>query len=198
MPRRDLRHADARSSGRAPSSTRGRKEWGRHGTRSSTARSVHVAPDSGRRPSSPWFERSRRWDAPYQTTVMVVLMERPDPANRALARHHFGPFEPARSRATSSGAGVERQRTDQAATPAAFEALRFVAGRRLRRGAATRSSDATKRAGRCRRSLGSLAREHDVLPVAVRARVPQSVWLCRKENAAGTTRDFGCLVVKRQ
>ena len=60
---------------------------------------------------------------------------------------------------------------DQAITPAAFEALHFVAGKRLDGGRLT-VVDATNLQPHAREELVRLARQHHVLPVAIAAQFP--------------------------
>ncbi|PRB12901.1 polynucleotide kinase-phosphatase [Microbacterium sp. MYb62] len=124
---------------------------------------------------------------------LVVLIGASGSGKSTFAATHFRPFETLSS--DFFRGLVSNDENDQAATPAAFEALRFVAGRRLDAGLLT-VIDATNVQADARRSLIALAREHDVLPVAVVLDVPQSV--CIERNAARKDRDFGASVVKRQ
>lgn len=124
---------------------------------------------------------------------LVVLVGASGSGKSTFAATHFGPFETLSSD-TFRGL-VSNDENDQAATPAAFEALRFVAGKRLDAGLLT-VVDATNVQPDARRSLVALAREHDVLPVAVVLDVPLGV--CVERNAAREDRDFGSSVVKRQ
>jgi protein phosphatase len=84
---------------------------------------------------------------------------------------------------------------DQSASPAAFDVLRFIAGKRLAAGRLT-VVDATNVQPEARRDLVKLAKEHDVLLVAIVLDVPESVCLAR--NASRPDRDFGPHVVRRQ
>jgi predicted kinase len=124
---------------------------------------------------------------------LVVLVGASGSGKSTFAATHFGPFETLSSDAFRGL--VSNDENDQAATPAAFEALRFVAGKRLDAGLLT-VIDATNVQVDARRSLVQLAREHDVLPVAIVLDVPQNV--CVERNAARTDRNFGASVVKRQ
>jgi protein phosphatase len=90
---------------------------------------------------------------------------------------------------------VADDENDQAATPEAFELLHYIAGMRLKAGRLT-VVDATNVQAEPRRLLVALAREHDVLPVAIVLDVPESVCLAR--NAGRPDRDFGAHVIRRQ
>ncbi|SDZ32272.1 polynucleotide kinase-phosphatase [Herbiconiux ginsengi] len=130
---------------------------------------------------------------PLPDMSLVVLVGASGSGKSTFAAQHFGPFETLSS--DFFRGMVSNDENDQAATPAAFEALRFVAGKRLDAGLLT-VIDATNVQPESRRSLVALAREHDVLPVAVVLDVPQSV--CVERNAARDDRSFGASVVKRQ
>jgi len=84
---------------------------------------------------------------------------------------------------------------DQSASADAFDVLRFIAGKRLAAGRLT-VVDATNVQPEARRDLVALAREHDVLPVAIVLDVPER--LCIDRNAARLDRDFGPHVIRRQ
>jgi protein phosphatase len=90
---------------------------------------------------------------------------------------------------------VADDENDQAATPAAFEVLNYIAGKRLAAGRLT-VVDATNVQPDARRSLVEVAKEHDVLPVAIVLDVPQSV--CLERNANRADRNFGSAVIRRQ
>ena len=130
---------------------------------------------------------------PLPDLSLVVLVGASGSGKSTFAATHFGPFETLSSDVFRGL--VSNDENDQAATPAAFEALRFVAGKRLDAGLLT-VIDATNVQADARRSLIALAREHDVLPVAIVLDVPQSV--CVERNAARADRTFGASVVKRQ
>ncbi|BDZ47770.1 polynucleotide kinase-phosphatase [Frondihabitans sucicola] len=124
---------------------------------------------------------------------LVVLVGVSGSGKSTFAAEHFGPFETLSS--DFFRGLVSNDENDQAATAAAFESLRFVAGKRLDAGLLT-VVDATNVQAEARRSFVALAREHDVLPVAVVLDVPESV--CVARNAARPDRNFGAAVVKRQ
>ena len=130
---------------------------------------------------------------PLPVMSLVVLVGASGSGKSTFAATHFGPFETLSS--DFFRGLVSNDENDQSATAAAFEALRFVAGKRLDAGLLT-VIDATNVQADARRSLIALARDHDVLPVAVVLDVPEGV--CVERNAARTDRTFGASVVKRQ
>src|SRR5918998_2683757 len=90
---------------------------------------------------------------------------------------------------------VADDENDQAATPEAFDLLHHIAGVRLRRGLLT-VVDATNVKREDRASLVQLARDHDVLPVAIVLDLPEAECLAR--TAARTDRDLDPGVIRRQ
>lgn len=90
---------------------------------------------------------------------------------------------------------VSDDENNQAASEDAFAALYYVAGRRLQRGHLT-VIDATNVQQEARRGVLALAKEHDVLAVAIVLDVPESV--CHQRNHMRADRSFGPHVVRRQ
>jgi protein phosphatase len=90
---------------------------------------------------------------------------------------------------------VADDENDQSATRDAFDVLHYIAGKRLAAGRLT-VVDATNVQPDARRALVALAREHDVLPVAIVLDVPENV--CVARNASRPERDFGAAVIRRQ
>jgi protein phosphatase len=124
---------------------------------------------------------------------LVVLIGVTGSGKSTFARAHFQPAEVLSSdfcRALVSG-----DENDQAATADAFDVLHYIAAKRLAAGRLT-VVDATSVQADARRSLVALAREHDVLPVAIVLDVPERV--CVARNAARPDRGFGAHVVRRQ
>lgn len=124
---------------------------------------------------------------------LVVLVGASGSGKSTFAATHFAPFETLSS--DFFRGLVSNDENDQAATAAAFESLRFVAGKRLDAGLLT-VIDATNVQPEARRGFVQLARDHDVLPVAVVLDVPRSV--CVERNASRADRSFGASVVGRQ
>ena len=90
---------------------------------------------------------------------------------------------------------VSDDENNQEATNDAFDVLQYVAGKRLGRGLLT-VVDATNVQEEARRPLVELAREHDVLPVAVVLKLPEDV--CHERNRQRPDRSFGPHVVRNQ
>ncbi|MFV0372814.1 polynucleotide kinase-phosphatase [Microbacterium sp.] len=124
---------------------------------------------------------------------LVVLMGASGSGKSTFARQHFGPYETLSSDAFRGL--VSNDESDQSSTAAAFDALQYVASKRLEAGLLT-VIDATSVQPDARRRLVELARAHDVLPVAIVFDLPESVSVAR--NAARTDRDIPAGVVKRQ
>jgi len=95
---------------------------------------------------------------------LVALVGVTGSGKSTFAREHFLPTQVLSSDAFR--ALVADDENDQSATSDAFEALHFVAGRRLRAGRLT-VVDATHVQREDRAKLVALAREYDVLPVAI-------------------------------
>ena len=90
---------------------------------------------------------------------------------------------------------VADDENDQAATGDAFDVLHYIAGKRLAAGRLT-VIDATNVQPEARKKLVALAREHDVLPVAIVLDISERV--CLDRNAGRPDRDFGPHVIRRQ
>ncbi|ROQ41452.1 polynucleotide 3'-phosphatase /polynucleotide 5'-hydroxyl-kinase /polynucleotide 2',3'-cyclic phosphate phosphodiesterase [Frondihabitans sp. PhB188] len=124
---------------------------------------------------------------------LVVLVGTSGSGKSTFAARAFEPFETLSSDVFRGL--VSNDENDQSATAAAFEALRHVAGQRLRRGLLT-VVDATNVQKDARASFVELARSNDVLPVAIVLDVAESVAVAR--NAERTDRDFPASVIRRQ
>lgn len=124
---------------------------------------------------------------------LVVLVGASGSGKSSFAREHFGAFETLSS--DFFRGLVANDESDQSATPAAFDALQYVAGKRLDAGLLT-VVDATSVQPDARRKLVELAKAHDVLPVAIVFDLPESVSIAR--NAVRTDRHISPGVVKRQ
>lgn len=110
---------------------------------------------------------------------LVLLVGVSGSGKSSFAARHFGQFEVLSSDYFRGLVGNDE--TDQSVTAAAFEALNFVAGKRLAAGLLT-VIDATNVQHSARQSLIELAREHDVLVSAIVLDVPIEVCLERNEG----------------
>jgi protein phosphatase len=124
---------------------------------------------------------------------LVVLVGISGSGKSAFARAHFKPTEVISS--DFCRGLVSDDENDQSATTDAFDVLHYIAGKRLAAGRLT-VIDATNVQRDARAPLVALAREHDVLPVAIVLNLPESV--CAARNAARPDRDFGAHVLRRQ
>ncbi len=124
---------------------------------------------------------------------LVVLVGVSGSGKSTFARTHFSSTE-VLSSDTFRGM-VADDENDQAATTDAFDVLHYVAGKRLAAGRLT-VVDATNVQQSARKSLVDVAREHDVLPVAIVIDLPEKV--CAARNASRPDRDFGPHVIRRQ
>ncbi|APU18859.1 polynucleotide kinase-phosphatase [Actinoalloteichus sp. GBA129-24] len=125
-------------------------------------------------------------------TALVVLIGATGSGKSTFARTHFRPSQVLASDAFRALVGDDEN--DQSVTVPAFEALHHVAGARLALGRLT-VIDATNVQRQARASLVRLAKEHDVLPVAIVLDLPEGV--CVRRNAERADRDFGADVVRR-
>ena len=124
---------------------------------------------------------------------LVLLVGVTGSGKSTFARAHFKPTEVISS--DFCRGLVADDENDQSATPAAFELLRFIVGQRLKAGRLT-VVDATNVQPEARRDLVLVAREYDVLPVAIVLDLPER--LCAERNAQRPDRDFGPHVIRRQ
>ncbi len=124
---------------------------------------------------------------------LVVLIGVTGSGKSTFGRAHFRPTEVISS--DFCRGLVSDDENDQAATADAFDLLHYIAGKRLAAGRLT-VVDATNVQPTARRDLVALAREHDVLAVAIVLDVPDKVCIAR--NAGRPDRDFGPDVVRRQ
>ncbi|WNE99376.1 polynucleotide kinase-phosphatase [Streptomyces luomodiensis] len=109
---------------------------------------------------------------------LVVLIGTTGSGKSTFARRHFLPTQIVSSDVCRGL--VADDENDQSATPDAFDVLHYIAGKRLAAGRLT-VVDATNVQSEARRSLIRLAREHDVLPVAIVLDVPEGE--CARRNA---------------
>ncbi|MFF3865770.1 polynucleotide kinase-phosphatase [Micromonospora sp. NPDC001898] len=124
--------------------------------------------------------------------ALVALVGVSGSGKSTFARQHFAPSQVLSSDAFR--ALVADDENDQSASADAFDALHHVAGIRLRRGRLT-VVDATNLQPHARAGLVRVAREHDVLPVAIVLDVPEA--LAWERTQARTDRTFGRPVLAR-
>ena len=124
---------------------------------------------------------------------LVVLMGVSGSGKSSFAARHFKPTEVLSS--DFCRGLVADDENDQAATKDAFAVLHAIARTRLARGRLT-VVDATNVQREARRPLVELAREHDLLAVAIVLDLPEAI--CQERNAARPDRDFGDHVVRHQ
>ncbi|WP_432982412.1 polynucleotide kinase-phosphatase [Dactylosporangium sp. CA-233914] len=124
---------------------------------------------------------------------LVALVGVTGSGKSTFARRHFAPTQVLSSDAFR--AMVADDENDQSASGDAFAALHYVAGKRLRAGRLT-VVDATNVQPHARQALVALAREHDVLPVAIVLDMPEDE--CWARTRTRPDRDFGRPVVARQ
>ena len=124
---------------------------------------------------------------------LVVLIGVSGSGKSSFAAEHFRPTEILSS--DFCRGLISDDENDQTVTKDAFEVLNFIAAKRLAAGKLT-VVDATNVQREARKPLLALAREHDVLPVAVVLDLPEK--LCRERNRERPDRDFGPHVVRNQ
>ncbi|HEX5190323.1 MAG TPA: polynucleotide kinase-phosphatase [Streptosporangiaceae bacterium] len=124
---------------------------------------------------------------------LVVLIGASGSGKSTFARAHFAPTEVISS--DFCRGLVADDENDQSASKDAFDVLHYIAAKRLAAGRLT-VIDATNVQQESRKPLLNLAREHDVLPVAIVLDLPERV--CTERNAARPDRTFGAHVVRRQ
>ena len=124
--------------------------------------------------------------------LSLVLLVGPSGSGKStFAARHFAPTETLSS--DRYRGIVSDDETSMDATEDAFDALRYVAAKRLKRGLLT-VIDATNVQPYARRSLLDLARQYHAVPVAVVLNLSETV--CHERNAGRPDRSFGPHVVR--
>ena len=130
---------------------------------------------------------------PVTDLSLVVLVGASGSGKSTFARRHFKPTEVISS--DFCRGLVSDDENDQSATKDAFDVLHYIAGKRLAAGRRT-VVDATSVQQDSRRQLIDLAKQYDVLPIAIVLDVPEEV--CAERNAARTDRaDMPRRVIQR-
>lgn len=124
--------------------------------------------------------------------ALIALVGVSGSGKSTFARRHFAATQVLSS--DTFRAMVADDENDQSASADAFDALHYVAGKRLRAGRLT-VVDATNLQEHARAGLVAVAREHDVLPVAVVLDVPEQ--LCWERTQSRADRTFGRHVITR-
>ncbi|WP_408647455.1 polynucleotide kinase-phosphatase [Streptomyces geranii] len=120
---------------------------------------------------------------PVTDLSLVVLIGASGSGKSTFARRHFKPTEVISS--DFCRGLVADDENDQSASGDAFDVLHYIAGKRLASGRRT-VVDATNVQEGSRKPLIELARQYDVLPIAVVLDVPDDV--CAERNASRTDR----------
>ncbi|MGK5549361.1 polynucleotide kinase-phosphatase [Streptomyces sp. URMC 127] len=120
---------------------------------------------------------------PVTDLSLVVLIGATGSGKSTFARRHF---EPTQVISSDFCRGlVADDENDQSASGDAFDVLHYIAGKRLAAGRLT-VIDATNVQAEARRQLVRVAREHDVLPIAIVLDLPEEV--CAARNAGRADR----------
>ncbi|MFH8925697.1 polynucleotide kinase-phosphatase [Streptomyces pristinaespiralis] len=115
---------------------------------------------------------------PVTDLSLVVLVGATGSGKSTFARRHFKPTEVISS--DFCRGLVADDENDQSASGDAFDVLHYIVGKRLAAGRLT-VVDATSVQAESRRQLVQLARQHDVLPIAIVLDMPEDV--CAERNA---------------
>ncbi|MFD5628440.1 polynucleotide kinase-phosphatase [Streptomyces sp. NPDC127072] len=130
---------------------------------------------------------------PVTDLSLVVLVGASGSGKSTFARRHFRPTEVISS--DFCRGLVADDENDQSASGDAFDVLHYIAGKRLAAGRRT-VVDATNVQQEGRKQLIELARQYDVLPIAIVLDVPEEV--CAARNAARVDRaDMPRRVIQR-
>ncbi|MFF3322735.1 polynucleotide kinase-phosphatase [Streptomyces sp. NPDC002889] len=116
---------------------------------------------------------------PVTDLSLVVLVGASGSGKSTFARKHFKPTEVISS--DFCRGLVADDENDQSASGDAFDVLHYITGKRLAAGRLT-VVDATNVQSESRRRLVQIARQHDVLPIAIVLDLPEDVCIAR--NAA--------------
>ncbi|MGW3232839.1 polynucleotide kinase-phosphatase [Kitasatospora sp. NPDC001095] len=130
---------------------------------------------------------------PVTDVSLVVLIGTSGAGKSTFARRHFLPTQVVSS--DFCRGLVADDENDQSASAEAFDVLHYIVGKRLAAGRLT-VVDATNVQPEARRQLVAIAREHDVLPIAIVLDVPPGV--CAERNRSRPDRQLPAHVIPRQ
>ncbi|MEV7181755.1 polynucleotide kinase-phosphatase [Kitasatospora sp. NPDC093679] len=130
---------------------------------------------------------------PVTDVSLVVLIGTSGSGKSTFARRHFQPTQVVSS--DYCRGLVADDENDQSASTDAFDVLHYIVGKRLAAGRLT-VVDATNVQPESRKALIRLAREHDVLPIAIVLDVPTPV--CAERNSHRPDRRLPAHVLPRQ
>ncbi|WP_431678596.1 polynucleotide kinase-phosphatase [Kitasatospora sp. KL5] len=130
---------------------------------------------------------------PVTDVSLVVLIGTSGSGKSTFARKHFLPTQVISS--DYCRGLVADDENDQSASTAAFDVLHYIVGKRLAAGRLT-VVDATNVQPESRKALIKLARDHDVLPIAIVLDVPTAV--CAERNRSRPDRQLPAHVLPRQ
>lgn len=138
-------------------------------------------------------ERPSTRALPVTDVSLVVLIGTSGSGKSTFARRHFRPTEVISS--DFCRGLVSDDENDQSASADAFDVLHYIVGKRL---AAGRRAvvDATNVQPEARKQLIKIARDHDVLPIAIVLDLPQDV--CAVRNRSRPDRQLAAHVIPRQ
>ncbi|MFJ9952815.1 polynucleotide kinase-phosphatase [Kitasatospora sp. NPDC091207] len=142
-------------------------------------------------PEAPAAAKARR--LPVTDVSLVVLIGTSGAGKSSFAREHFLPTQVISS--DFCRGLVSDDENDQSASAEAFDVLHYIVGKRLAAGRLT-VVDATNVQPEARKQLIRIARDHDVLPIAIVLDVPPGV--CAERNRSRPDRQLPAHVVPRQ
>ncbi|MGW2396626.1 polynucleotide kinase-phosphatase [Kitasatospora sp. NPDC001664] len=145
------------------------------------------------RTDTPDDEQPRVRSLPVTDVSLVVLIGSSGSGKSTFARRHFRPTEVVSS--DFCRGLVADDENDQSASADAFDVLHYIVGKRLAAGRRT-VVDATNVQAEARRQLIKIARDHDVLPIAIVLDVPEGV--CAERNRTRPDRQLPAHVIPRQ
>ncbi|MGW4893927.1 polynucleotide kinase-phosphatase [Kitasatospora sp. NPDC004240] len=167
------------------------------GTTDATSTTDPTGAPEGTAPDVPAAEQPQPQPRPRRLPVtdvsLVLLIGTSGAGKSSFARKHFLPTQVVSS--DFCRGLVADDENDQSASAEAFDVLHYIVGKRLAAGRLT-VVDATNVQPEARKQLVRIAREHDVLPIAIVLDVPPGV--CAERNRSRPDRQLPAHVVPRQ